>query len=78
MQGVFVVRQGAWKLILGRGSGGFTQPVSVAPGPGEPAGELYNLQEDPAETRNLYSQQTAVVERLTALLAGYRERGRSR
>jgi arylsulfatase A len=78
MQGVFVVRQGSWKLILGRGSGGFTQPVSITPGPGDPAGELYNLQEDPAETRNLYQQQTALVARLTALLAVYRERGRSR
>lgn len=78
MQGVFVVRQGDWKLILGRGSGGFTQPASITPGPGEPAGELYNLREDPGETRNLYQDQTGRVGRLTALLAAYRERGRSR
>lgn len=53
-QGVFSIRIEKWKLILGKGSGGFTrfQPATTAP-----AGQLYDLQSDPAEATNLYSEQ---------------------
>ncbi len=76
--GVFAIRQGAWKLIEGLGSGGFTQPVSVEPGPGDPLGQLYHLGDDPGETNNLYLERPEVVERLSALLDRYREQGYSR
>ncbi|UCD76023.1 MAG: arylsulfatase [Phycisphaerales bacterium] len=78
ISGVFAIRQGPWKLILGRGSGGFTQPKKIDPKEGEPIGQLYNLQDDPAETTNLYLQRPEVVERLTELLNKYREQGHSR
>jgi arylsulfatase A-like enzyme len=77
-QGLFAIRRGPWKLALGRGSGGFTKPVSIDVGPGEPAGELYNLAEDPGETRNLWTDKQDVVQSLTALLEKYRRDGRSR
>ncbi|MCC6587321.1 MAG: arylsulfatase [Bryobacterales bacterium] len=77
-QGLFGVRRGDWKLALGRGSGGFTQPVKITPQPGEPAGELYNLKLDPAETRNVYADHPTVVAELTALLETYQKSGRSR
>lgn len=77
-QGLFAIRQGPWKLALGRGSGGFTQPVTIAVKPGEPAGELYHLGDDPGETRNQWAEQPAVVARLTELLARYQREGRSR
>ena len=41
--GMFAIRRGDWKLILGRGSGGFTLPQYFPPKPGEPEGQLYNL-----------------------------------
>ncbi len=76
--GMFAIRQGGWKLILGRGSGGFTPPRRHEPEPGEPLGQLYNLVDDPAEQHNLYAEEPAVVARLTALLERYQAEGRSR
>ncbi len=34
--GMFSIRQGQWKLVLGLGSGGFSEPVSVEPTAGRP------------------------------------------
>ncbi len=67
--GVFAIRQGPWKLITGRGSGGFTrfQPAADAP-----AGQLYHLENDPGEQRNLYASQPEIVARLSRLLERYR------
>ena len=42
-----------------------------------PAIQLYDLEVDIAETRNVYDRYPEVVERLTALLESYQERGRS-
>jgi arylsulfatase A-like enzyme len=77
-QGMFAIRQGRWKLNLGRGSGGFTKPVKIEPAPGEPPGELYDLSRDPAETVNLYQKEPAVVTRLTELLGKAKSDGRTR
>lgn len=76
--GMFSIREGPWKLVLGRGSGGFSQPKKILPKPGEPEGELYDLARDPSETRNLYSERRDVVARLTALLEKFKAEGRSR
>jgi arylsulfatase A-like enzyme len=76
--GMFAIRQGPWKLILGRGSGGFTAPKREESADGEPAGRLYHLMDDPAESLNLWDAQPRVVERLTALLEKYQREGRSR
>jgi hypothetical protein len=43
---------------------------------GGPPGQLYNLDEDPAETKNRYSDHPEIVARLTALLARYPKRNR--
>jgi len=76
--GMFAIRQGKWKLILGRGSGGFTKPSRVKPKPGEPQGQLYDLNKDPAETNNVWAQHPGIVQRLTNLLEKYRKQGYSR
>jgi arylsulfatase A len=76
--GMFAIRQGKWKLELGLGSGGFSVPRSIKPKPGEPAGQLYNLGEDLAESRNLWNEHPEIVERLTNLLAKYKQQGYSR
>lgn len=73
-----MIRRGDWKLITGLGSGGFSQPKRVQPGPGDPAGQLYNLADDLGETKNLYSKHPEIVARLTAELKHIVDSGRSR
>ena len=59
--GMFAIRQGPWKLVLGNGSGGretprgrpFTKPYFLA-----------NLTDDPSETTNLDKMHPEIVERL--------------
>lgn len=75
--GMFAIRRGPWKLILGRGSGGFTLPQFIPPKPGEPQGQLYNLADDPKETHDLYTQRPDVVKELATLLETYKATGRS-
>lgn len=60
-----MIRNGPWKLIDQLGSGGFTQPSRIVPKPGEPVGQLYNLQWDPKESNNLYMEHPDIVQRLT-------------
>jgi len=75
--GVFAVRQGPWKLILeNQDSGGWVRPSGSRPKPGSP-GQLYNLNEDPAEQNNLFDKHPAIVKRLTAMLERYEKQGRS-
>lgn len=61
-----MIRSGDWKLINQLGSGGFTQPRTIKPKPGDPAGQLYNLRDDLAETNNLYSKHPEIVAKLEA------------
>lgn len=73
-----MIRSGDWKLITGLGSGGFSKPSRVKPGPNDPAGQLYNLAEDPGETNNLYLKHPGIVARLTAEMQTIVDEGRSR
>jgi len=67
--GVFAIREGPWKLIPHRGSGGFTRPRELDPAKvGGPPGQLYRLDRDPSETENLWEEHPEVVERLLSLL----------
>ncbi len=70
--GMFAIRKGPWKLILGRGSGGWTKG-----GLDDERGQLYNLSDDPSESKNLYARQPTITTELTALLARYVTDGRS-
>jgi arylsulfatase A-like enzyme len=63
-----MIRSGDWKFINQLGSGGFSQPKTIKPGLGDPAGQLYNLRDDPAETNNLYLKHPEIVARLKAEL----------
>lgn len=76
--GMFAIREGKWKLILGLGSGGFTLPVRVEPDKNGITGQLYDLDADPGETQNLFEANPEVVRRLTSLLDMQRESGRTR
>jgi arylsulfatase A-like enzyme len=66
--GAFSIRSGPWKLIDRLGSGGFTKPKRITPGPDGPTGQLYNLAEDPSEAVNLYKAQPQIVKRLKAAM----------
>ena len=61
-----LIRSGDWKLINQLGSGGFSDPKRIEPGPGDPAGQLYNLADDPGETNNVYLDNPEIVARMTA------------
>jgi arylsulfatase A len=76
-RGMLTIRQGEWKLIPKLGSGGFSAPATEAPREGGPAGQLYNLKDDLAETKNLYAEKPEVVQRLAGLLEQYQKKGRS-
>jgi hypothetical protein len=75
--GVFAIRQGPWKWIEG-------VPVDeIRPGArkahaDEYHEQLYNLQDDPAETKDVCAQYPEVVKELRALLNRYRDGGYSR
>ncbi|NQT40544.1 MAG: sulfatase-like hydrolase/transferase [Planctomycetes bacterium] len=72
-RGMMTIRRGPWKLITGLGSGGFSQPRSVKPQPGEPPMQLYDLSKDLSETTNLYTQHPEIVKELLAQLRRIRE-----
>lgn len=72
--GMFAIREGKWKLILGDGSGGRERPA------GKPFGkpyQLYDMSADAAETTNLVEQQAEVAERLAQRFQQIHDSGRS-
>ncbi|MFH1742676.1 MAG: sulfatase-like hydrolase/transferase [bacterium] len=73
INGMFAIRQGKWKLILGRGSGGWSKESKEA----DPPMQLYDVYGDPSETINLYAKHPEIVEQLTNLLEKYKKEGRS-
>ena len=75
--GMLAIKKDNWKYIDGLGSGGFTAPVKVKPVAGGPAGQLYNLQTDPLESNNLYTQYPDKVKELSALLNKVKKQGYS-
>jgi arylsulfatase A len=80
MMGLYALREGRWKLILGQGGGGHYPKEAELPAAdsSEPAGQLYDLQEDIGESQNLYSKRPEIVERLTNLLRQIQDDGQSR
>lgn len=80
------IRRGDWKYLDHRGSGGndyrrdgrwgmkqFALPETDPEAPGQ----LYQLADDPGETRNLYRQHPQIVDELKALLEASKKSGRS-
>ena len=76
--GMFSIRRDNWKLIMGLGSGGFSEPADPEPTDGGPGGQLYNLASDLQESTNLWLEQSATVADLSALLARHQRVGHSR
>ncbi len=81
-RGEFQIRQGNWKYLDHKGSGGnkydgdlkkYMLPEKAPEAPGQ----LYDLTNDPGETTNLYFKEKAKREELRALLKKLKEEGRS-
>lgn len=78
ISGKFAIRTPKWKLLLAPGSGGWSSPNDVkAKEMGLPAIQLYDMEKDPGETKNVQAENPKVVEELTRLLKAYVANGRS-
>ena len=79
VSGHFAYRQGKWKLLLAKGSGGWSSPTEnmMSKKPNAPQGQLYDLENDPGEKDNLYEKSPEVVESLMAELKEIVANGRS-
>lgn len=71
MKGIIGVRQGAWKLIFGKGSGGWGTGADAQ------SAQLYDLANDLGETTNLYSRHPDKAAELTDLMEKIVDEGRS-
>ena len=80
------IRQGNWKYLDHKGSGGsnysrdgewglkqYALPEKAPQAPGQ----LYNLKDDPGETNNLYFKKPEIRKKLKAMLEEYKKSGRS-
>ncbi len=86
--GILSIRRGKWKLILDtEGSGGFPryslevqQHATMSPWRPDMSevGQLYDIEKDPYEANNVYSQHPKVVEELELQLRTYINDGRTR
>lgn len=77
IDGKFAIRHGRWKLVLCPGSGGWTHRDAEAAKAGLPLVQLYDMQVDPGETRNLQADRPDKVKQLVALLKKQVAEGRS-
>lgn len=78
INGSFSIRQGRWKLALCPDSGGWSEPRPGSPVAKRlPPVQLFDLEADVAEAKNVAAQHPDLVERMTGLLQSYIDRGRS-
>jgi arylsulfatase A len=77
------IRQGPWKYLDHKGSGGNSyekgelRPFALTDTEPTAPGQLYNLEKDPGETTNLYFKEPAMAQKLKALLEASKASGRS-
>ncbi|MDA3962166.1 MAG: arylsulfatase [Planctomycetota bacterium] len=76
IDGAFAIRQGPWKMIFARGSGGWSLPEKDVD-PDAPDCQLYHMDNDPSEQRNRIATEPAIAATLSALVNHYRDTGRS-
>ena len=77
IDGSFAIRQGPWKLCLAAGSGGWSAPREpLAKKQGLPPMQLFNLDDDPAEEKNLVESNPQVAAELLVLLDQQVQSGR--
>jgi arylsulfatase A len=78
VNGNLSIQQNKWKLVFCPGSGGWGKPNNLrAYQNGLPLLQLYNMNEDISERKNLQSKYPHIVAHLETLLTSYIEKGRS-
>lgn len=78
ISGKFAIRDGKWKLAFCPGSGGWSKPKDAeATKMKLPEIQLYNLEADPKESRNLINEKPEQAQHLTAKLSDLITKGRS-
>jgi len=75
--GKFAIRDKNMKLVLAAGSGGWTMPDKNAEENGLPLFQLYNIKDDPGETKNLFPEQSMIVKEMVNVLQEIVANGRS-
>lgn len=74
--GMFSIRKGKWKLILGSGSGGRTKKDKLHKSDKSEI-QLFDMEADVRETKNIHKAHPEIVTELTTLLEKYKASGRS-
>ena len=77
IDGYFAYRQGNWKLVLAKGSGGWTSPKESEVPEGSPVAQLYDMENDPGEVNNLYDTHPELVKQLLEQFESDVQSGRS-
>jgi len=78
ISGKFAIRRGKWKLLLCAGSGGWASPNDrAAVKQGLPPVQLYDMEADIGERKNLHDKHPEIVADLVSLLQEYADTGRS-
>ncbi len=79
IEGQFTIRKGNWKLLLSPSSGGWSEPTPYKKEAleGLPKVQLYNMAEDPEETKNVEAEHPEIVRELHELMVKYIRDGRS-
>lgn len=72
IDGMFAIRQGDWKLVLGQGSGGWTKSE-----PDAHPRQLYQMVLDPSEQQNRFAAEPVIAEKLEAELKRAIQQGRT-
>lgn len=75
--GHFAYRHGKWKLLLARGSGGWSAPNERQVEAGTLEAQLYDMEKDAGEKTNLYTSHPNIAKRLLALMTEDVHAGRS-
>jgi arylsulfatase A len=74
IDGMFAIRRGKWKFIDGKGSGGWSSKGEAS----DPEGQLYDIENDPAESTNLFEKHPEITKELKALLEQQKAQGYTR
>ena len=73
INGTFAIRHGKWKLIVGRGSGGWSGTGEE----GDPPLQPYDMEQDESERINLWKRQPKITSLLSIMLEKYKREGRN-